>query len=134
MNKVYYKNESKLVWYLLLVFTVAVVLTGYLLVNYFAWQLIPLWAIIGGKIYAISTNPPVAIVQLDDEGMTMLNEKLGNTFYAYEDILSIKMNSKALNGHLKLKSKKGKTHLDSVTIQIEDQREIVRLVTSKIGV
>jgi len=65
--------------------------------------------------------------------LTTINSKLGNQFYAFDDISAIHMNSKLLNGYIKIKSKKNKKiRIDSVAIDLVDQQEIENLVNSKI--
>ncbi|HIP34113.1 MAG TPA: hypothetical protein EYG89_05260 [Bacteroidia bacterium] len=60
------------------------------------------------------------------------HEKSGDKFYSFDDIKDIKMNSKSFNGHLKLKSQKKKVILDSVAIDLYDQKQIAETVNNYI--
>ena len=53
-------------------------------------------------------------------------------FYAFSNIASITINSRALNGNLKLIDSKKKIILDSVAIPIRDQKEIAAFVNKKL--
>jgi len=133
MTKTYYKKENITIWYLLLLLVIGLIAFGYILVKYIVWQVIPLLAIAILKIQTLKNNHISPIIALDDKGLTTINPKLGNQFYAYDDISAIHLNSKSLNGYIKVKSKKNKKiRLDTVAIDLIDQREIENLVNSKI--
>jgi len=132
MTKTFYKKENITVWYLLLLLVLGLIAFGYILIKYIVWQVIPLLVMVIFKIQALKNNPISPIIELSEDGLTTINPKLGNQFYAFDDISAIKMNSKLLNGYIKVKSKKNKkTRLDSVAIDLIDQQEIVNLVNSK---
>ena len=133
MTKTYYKKENITVWYFLLLLVIGLIAFGYILIKYIVWQVIPLLAIVILKIQTLKNNHISPIIELDDKGLTTINSKLGNQFYAYEDISAIHMNSKSLNGYIKVKSKKNKKiRIDSVVIDLVDQQEIVNYVNLKI--
>jgi hypothetical protein len=132
MHKTYYKKESITVWYFLLILTIGLIIFGYVLARYFVWQVLPLIIMIIIKIIKLSKNNINPIIELDDKGLTIINNVLGNPFYAYSDISAIKMQSKVLNGYIKIKSKKHKIRIDSVAIDLIDQQEIENTVNAKI--
>jgi len=132
MHKTYYKKENIIVWYFLLALIIGLIIFGYVLIHYFVWQVFPLIIMVIGKIAKLSKNNTNPIIKLDDEGLTIINEVLGNQFYAYNDISAIKMQSKALNGYIKTKSKKYKIRIDTVAIDLVDQQEIENKVNAKI--
>ena len=133
MTKTYYKKENITIWYFLLLLVFGLIAFGYILIKYIVWQVIPLLAIAIFKIQALKDNHISPIIELDDKGLTTINPELGNQFYAFDDISAIHMNSKLLNGYIKIKSKKNKkTRIDSVAIDLVDQQEIENLVNSKI--
>jgi hypothetical protein len=82
------------------------------------------------KISKLSKNNTSPAIELNEEGLIVVNPKLGNQLYTYNDITEIKMNSKYLNGYIKVKSKK--IRIDTVAIDLVDQQEIVTFVKSKI--
>ncbi len=132
MYKTYYKKENVIVWYFLLALIIGLIIFGYVLIHYFVWQVLPLLIMIIIKIIKLSKNNTNPIIKLDDNGLTIINEVLGNPFYAYNDISAIKMQSKALNGYIKTKSKKHKIRIDTVAIDLVDQQEIENKVNAKI--
>jgi hypothetical protein len=132
MQKTYYKKENILVWYFLLALTIGLIIFGYVLAHYFVWQVVPLIIMVIGKIVKLSKNNTNPIIELDDKGLTIINDVLGNKFYAFSDISAIKMQSKALNGYIKTKSKKHKIRIDTVAIDLVDQQEIENMVNAKI--
>lgn len=132
MKKTYYKKENILIWYLLLALTIGLIIFGYVLVRYFVWQVLPLIIMVIGKIVKLSKNNTNPIIALDDTSLTVLNPVLGNKVYLYSDISRIQLNSKALNGFIKLKSTNKKVRIDSVAIDLIDQQDIVMQVTNKI--
>ncbi len=133
MTKTYYKKENTTIWYLLLLLVLGLIAFGYILIKQIVWQVIPLLAIAIFKIQTLKKNHISPIIELDDKGLTTINPKLGNQFYNFDDISAIHMNSKSLNGYIKIKSKNNKKiRLDSVAIDLIDQQEIVNYVNSKI--
>ena len=134
MTKTYYKKENILVWYFLLALTIGLIIFGYVLVRYFAWQVLPLIIMTISKIFKLSKNNTSPIIELNNTGIKILNPVLGDQFYPYTDISEIHLNSKILNGYIKLKSKKKKIRIDSVAIDINDQKEISTFVNNKIFV
>lgn len=84
------------------------------------------------KVYDINKNPKKPTIELNDNGLTLINKKSGNQFCTYDDISFMKMNSKALNGYLKLKSTKKKVIIDYVALDLLDQKEIVMYISKKI--
>ena len=132
MTKTYYKKENITVWYLLLILVIGLLIFGYVLIHYFVWQVLPLAIMIITKIAKLSKNNINPIIELDDTSITIINPILGNKKYLYKDISEIHLNSKALNGYIKLKSNKKKIRVDSVAIDLVDQQEITRIVNSKI--
>jgi len=131
MNKTFYRKENIFIWYVLLVLIIGLILFGYLLIHYFVWQAIPLLVIIIAKINTLHKNSVSPIIILNEEGLMVVNPKLGNQLYRYNDIKAIKMDSKYLNGYIKVKSKKFKIRLETVAIDLVDQKEIVKLVNQK---
>ena len=132
MTKTYYKKENILVWYFLLALTIGLIIFGYVLVRYFVWQVLPLIIMIISKIFKLSKNNTSPIIELNNTGIKILNPVLGDQFYPYTDISKIHLNSKTLNGYIKLKSKKKKIRIDSVAIDLYDQKQIVETVNSYI--
>ena len=132
MTKTYYKKENILVWYFLLALTIGLIIFGYVLVRYFVWQVLPLIIMIISKIFKLSKNNTSPIIELNNTGIKVLNPVLGDQFYPYTDISKIHLNSKTLNGYIKLKSKKKKIRIDSVAIDINDQKEISTFINNKI--
>jgi len=132
MTKTYYKKENILVWYFLLALTIGLIIFGYVLVRYFVWQVLPLIIMIISKIFKLSKNNTSPIIELNNTGIKILNPVLGDQFYPYTDISKIHLNSKTLNGYIKLKSKKKKIRIDSVAIDINDQKEISTFINNKI--
>ena len=108
MNKTYYRKENVHLWYLIIFLGIALLVFGYTLVRYFAWQVLPIIAIGVGKLISLSKNPEVATISLNDEGITLLNNSEDPPFYEYANISAIKIDSKAFNGHLRLKNPKKK--------------------------
>jgi len=103
-----------------------------MLVNYFAWQVLPIIAIGIGKIITISKKPIQEAVLLNNDGIKLLNS-LEQPFYPYSNIHKIKMESKLTNGYLVLKDTQKKVNINSVAINIEDQRDIVAQVKKNIS-
>ncbi|HIP34112.1 MAG TPA: hypothetical protein EYG89_05255 [Bacteroidia bacterium] len=132
MTKTYYKKENILVWYFLLALTIGLIIFGYVLIRYFVWQVLPLIIMILSKIFKLSKNNTSPIIELNNTGIKILNPVLGDQFYPYTDISKIHLNSKTLNGYIKLKSKKKKIRIDSVAIDINDQKEISTFINNKI--
>jgi hypothetical protein len=130
MEKTYYKKENILIWYVLLALIIGLIIFAYVLIHYFVWQVIPLLVMIISKISKLSKNNTSPAIELNEEGLIVVNPKLGNQLYTYNDITEIKMNSKYLNGYIKVKSKK--IRIDTVAIDLVDQQEIVTFVKSKI--
>ena len=133
MNKTFYRKENIFIWYVLLVLIIGLILFGYLLIHYFVWQAIPLLVIIIAKINTLRKNSVSPIIILNEEGLTVVNPKLGNQLYTYDDITAIKMDSKYLNGYIKVKSKKFKIRIETVAIDLADQEEIVVFVNKKLS-
>ncbi|GEM_PF-3672512 len=131
MTQTYYQKENVLLWYLVLTLCVGLVIFGYTLVKYFAWQVFPIIIIGVVKIYKLHKNPETPVIELDDNGIRLLTSK-DKPFYRFKDISDIQMNSKSFNGFLKLKSQKKKVIINSVAIPIYDQKEIAAFVNSKI--
>ncbi len=121
-----------MLWYFIIALCLGLIIFAYTLIRYVAWQVIPLVFIAIAKINTISKNSLQEIITLDDKGLTIINETLGNPFYSYSDITAIKMQSKALNGYIKIKSKKFKIRIDTVAIDLVDQQEIENIVNAKI--
>ena len=133
MTKTYYKKENITIWHLLLLLVLGLIAFGYILIKQIVWQVIPLLAIAILKIQALKNNHINPIIKLNEDGLTTINTKLGNQFYAFNDISAIHINSKLLNGYIKVKSKRNKKiRIDSVAIDLIDQQEIENLVNSKI--
>jgi hypothetical protein len=132
MEKTYYRKENILIWYILLALIIGLIIFGYVLIRYFVWQVIPLLIVIISKINTLRKNNISPIIILNEEGLTVVNPKLGNQLYTYNDITAIKIDSKYLNGYIKVKSKKFKIRIETVAIDLADQREIVAFVKSKI--
>ena len=132
MTKTYYKKENITIWYFLLMLIIGVIIFGYVLVRYFVWQVLPLIIMIITKIVKLSKNNVSPILTLDDSSLTVLNPVLGDKKYLFSDISEIHLNSKSLNGYIKLKSDKKKIRLDSVAIDLIDQQEIANTINAKI--
>jgi len=132
MHKTYYKKENISIWYFLLILIIALIIFGYVLIHYFVWQALPLLVMIISKINKLSNNNTSPIIELDNNGLTIVNPVLGDKIYLYSDISDIYMNSKALNGYMKLKSSKKKIRIDSVAIDLVDQQEIESIIKAKI--
>ena len=92
MNKTYYKKENITLWYLLLFLVLGLIAFGYILIKYIVWQVIPLLAMIVFKIQTLKNNHISPIIILSEDGLTTINPKLGNQFYAFDDISAIHMN------------------------------------------
>jgi len=131
MTQTYYQKENIYLWYFVVLLCVGALIFGYTLVRYFAWQVFPIIVIGAVKIYKLHKNPETPVIELDENGITLLTAK-DNPFYLFKDISSIQMNSKSINGFLKLKSQKKKVIINSVAIAIDDQKEIAAFVNSKI--
>ena len=132
MTKTYYKKENITVWYFLLALTIGLIIFGYVLAHYFAWQVVPLIGLVITKITKLSKDNVSPIIKLDDTSLTVLNPVLGDKNYLYSDISEIHLNSKLFNGYIKLKSQKKKIRIDSVAIDLVDQQEITKIVNAKI--
>ncbi len=131
MTQTYNQKENVYLWYFIVFLCTGALIFGYTLVQYFAWQVFPIIVIGGAKIYKLYKNPEMPAIELCDTGIALLTSN-DNPFYSYTDISSIQMNSKSFNGHLKLKNQKKKVIINSVAIALEDQKEIVAFVESKI--
>jgi len=132
MNKIYYKKENITVWYILLALTIGLIVFGYKLAHYFAWQVLPLIIMIISKIAKLLKNNVSPIITLDDTSLTIINSVLGDKMYLYSNIKEIHMNSKSLNGYIRLKSQNKKIRIDSVAIDLVDQQEITSIINTKI--
>ena len=132
MNKTYYKNENKYLYFGISIAALIVFIVGINLVDLYLWILIPAILFMAIKGIQIHKTPATAVLKIDQKGLTIINKKSGNKYYSFKDIEFIKMNSKSLNGHLKIKNQKKKIILDSVAIDLNDQQEIVEVVNNKI--
>lgn len=134
MTYIYSKKENPYIYFGLSLALLAVFYAGIYYVNYYLWVVLPALAFIAAKGFAILKTPEVPVIRLDEGGITTIHKnKDSNLFYAYKDISAIKMHSRYLNGHIKLIDKNKKVVLDSVAIPIDKQREIVNIVSLKIG-
>ncbi|MEP2240274.1 MAG: hypothetical protein ABJI22_18045 [Maribacter sp.] len=131
MTKIYYKKENLLLWYFLLAAGIGLPIFGWILIEYFAWQALPLIGIAIYKIISISNKPIIPVIELSDEGINLLSSQDKN-FYPFNNIKKINLDSRALNGYIKLKNPDKKVILDSVAISITDQREIADFVNQRI--
>ena len=130
MTKTYSKKENKFLWYFILALCIGLLIFGWLLVEYFAWQVMPLIVITIVKIAKLHKNPFTPVIELTDTGIQLLTPN--NNFYAFTTISSIHLQDRAFNGYLKLKDSKKKIIIDSVAIPFEDQKEIAALINQKI--
>ncbi len=129
--KTYYKKENKYLWYFILTLCTSLIVFGWWLVKYFAWQVLPLVVITIAKIIKLQKDPRTAVIELNENGLQLLTIK-DKPFYGFSNISSIQLEDRAFNGYLKLKDAKKKIRLDSVAIPLEDQKEIAAFVNSKI--
>ena len=131
MTRIYFKKENLILWYFLFAMGVAILIFGWLLIEYFAWQAILILSISISKIIGINKKPITPILELNDEGITLLGLK-DHPFYPFANINIIHIDSRALNGYIKLKNPNKKVILESVAISIKDQREIAAFVNQKL--
>jgi len=131
MTKTYYQKENINLWYIITVMCIGVIVFGFMLIKYFAWQVLPIIAIGISKIIKLSKNPEVEAIALNEERITLLNLP-NHASYLFSNIADIKLGSKFTNGYLVLKDTKKKVILNSVAISLEDQKEINALIKSKI--
>jgi hypothetical protein len=109
MTKTYQKKENLFLWYFILILCIGLLIFGWLLVKYFVWQAFMPIGIAVSKIITLGKKPTLDIIELNNEGIKTLSAS-NTSFYAYTNIESIHMNSKALNGHLRLKDSKKKNY------------------------
>jgi hypothetical protein len=132
VTKTYYKKENKYLWYFILALCTGLIIFGWWLVEYFAWQVMPLIAISIAKTIGISKNPSTPVIELNEDGLQLLT--LNNTpLYSFSNISEIHIEDRSFNGYIKLKDSNKKIRLDSVAIPLEDQKEIAALVNQKIA-
>lgn len=131
MTKTFYQKENVKLWYFIIILCLGVIVFGYTLIEYFAWQVLPVIAIGISKIIKLNKNPEAEAIVLNEEGITLLNSP-NKPSYLYSNISDIKMESKYTNGYLFLKDTKKKIIINSVAIDLEDQKEIVNLIRTKI--
>ncbi|WP_282049752.1 hypothetical protein [Maribacter aquivivus] len=131
MTKIYFKKENLLIWYFLLATGIGLLIFGWLLIEYFAWQALLLFGIAISKIISISKKPITPVIELNDEGITLLGLN-DQPFYPFVNINKIHLDSRALNGYIKLKNPDKKIILDSVAISVKDQKEITAFINQRI--
>lgn len=131
MTKIYFKKENLLIWYFLLATGIGLLIFGWLLIEYFAWQALLLFGFAISKIISISKKPITPVIELNDEGITLLGLN-DQPFYPFVNINKIHLDSRALNGYIKLKNSGKKIILDSVAISVKDQREITAFINQRI--
>ncbi|MBJ2175703.1 hypothetical protein JBL43_15730 [Aureibaculum sp. A20] len=131
MTKTYCKKENVILWYFLLALGIGIMLFGWFLVKYFAWQAFLIFGVAIPKIISISKNPITPVIELNDKGLKLLTIA-EQPFYEFSNIASIQMDSRSFNGKIKLKDAKKKIVIDSVAISLQDQQEIVAFVNQRI--
>ncbi|WP_324028226.1 hypothetical protein QSV08_09925 [Maribacter sp. BPC-D8] len=131
MTRIYFKKENLILWYILFAMGIAVLIFGWLLIEYFAWQAILILSIAIYKIISISKKPITPVLELNDEGITLLGLN-DQPFYPFVNINKIFLDSCTLNGYINLKTPNKKVILDAVAISMKDQREIADFVNQRI--
>ncbi len=132
INLTYTKKENPYIWFGITILASLVFYAGIYYVNYYLWILLPIIILGITKAIKILNNPKVPVLKLDSNGLTVLKKNEENVLYPYHEITEVHIYSKLLNGYIKTKDNSKKIHLDTVAIDIEDQKEITEIITSKI--
>ncbi|KAA5821399.1 hypothetical protein FPF71_16095 [Algibacter amylolyticus] len=132
MNLIYSKKENPYIYIVLAILVFLVFIAGIYYANYYLWYILApvVFLIIKGLNVLKKDETPV--IKLDNEGLTVLKVDEENILYKYHEITEIYMDSRYLNGFIKIKSNSKKIHLDSVAIPILKQKEITDLVNDRI--
>jgi len=132
INLVYSKKENPYIWFGIALTTIIIFIAGIYYVNYYAWVVLPITILASVKGIKVIKNPKIPVIRLDSTGITVLTENGKNVLYLYDNIKEVHINSNLLNGYIKIKGDSKKIHLDTVAIDIEKQKEITEIITSKI--
>lgn len=132
INLTYTKKENPYIWFGITILASIVFYAGIYYVNYYLWVLLPIIILGIAKGLKTLNKPKVPVLKLDGKGLTVLKENEENILYPYHEITEVHIYSKLLNGYIKTKYNSRKIHLDTVAIDMEDQKEITEIITSKI--